>query len=245
VTALPESARSLGRDAPPRLIVITDLTVAPEGELERRVERLLCIACAGTVMVQLRDKDLPVRSRLALGERLAAACRAYGHWFVVNDRVDLAVILGADGVHLGAGSVSPDDARRLLQPGAFVSQACHTAHEAALTDADAALLSPIFAPRKGRGSLGVAGIAAAVSVGSGTRPLVYALGGVDASNAAACVAAGAAGVAVVGAALDGRDPEPLLEALEILLRSEQTSGEGQGRPTRPTHPDAAASSRRR
>jgi len=203
------------RDA--RLIVITDVTVAPEDVLEERVTRLLAMARPGSVVVQLRDRDLPARQRLALGERLVAGCRRYGQWFVVNDRIDLAVVLGADGVHLGEESVSAEDARRLWPPGAWVSRACHEPEGVGAKEGrgvDAWLLSPVAAPRKGRAALGVSGVERARAViermAPEERPRLYALGGVSAEDVATWVAAGADGVAVIGAALDGRDPGALV-----------------------------------
>ena len=200
----------------PRLIIVTDTTVAPEGVIEPRIERALALARPAMVMVQLRDTALSVRRRLALGERLLAICRRHGQLLVVNDRVDLAVLLGADGVHLGEASIASEDARKLLSPGAWISRACHAPSEVAHTDADAALLSPIAAPRKGRAALGLAALSEARARRGSASPLLYALGGIDAESAARCVARGAAGVAVIGAVLDGRDPEPLVRALGIV-----------------------------
>jgi thiamine-phosphate pyrophosphorylase len=200
----------------PRLIVVTDTTVAPLGVLEERVERLLSLARPGTVLVQLRDLELPYDARRSLGERLVALCHRHQAWFSVNDRLDLAVALGADGVHLGERSVSPLDVRGVL-PRAFVSHAAHDVGAVHDSASNAALLSPIFVARKGRPALGVAALRAARTLLDAKRsPMaLYALGGIDASKAAACIDAGASGVAVIGAALDGRDPAPLVHALRI------------------------------
>jgi len=205
----------------PRLIVVTDTTVAPQIEAESRIARVLDAARARTVMVQLRDKELTTRERMALGQRLVAVCRAREQYFVVNDRIDLAVLLGADGVHLGEGGVEPSDARCLLPAGAWISKASHEPESVARSDANVILLSPVMAPRKGRAPLGVEGLRRArqilKSAGDRTTPALYALGGVDAESAAECLAAGTAGVAVVGAVLDGRDVRPLLDVLGILV----------------------------
>jgi thiamine-phosphate pyrophosphorylase len=101
-------------DAPPRLIVITDTTVAPRALLERRTARLLALAPPRTVLVQLRDNALPFRERKAMGQALAEECARRDQWFGVNDRVDLAVLLGAHAIHLGERSLATEDARRLL-----------------------------------------------------------------------------------------------------------------------------------
>jgi thiamine-phosphate pyrophosphorylase len=199
-------------------MVITDTTVAPEGALERRIQDLLARARAGEIIVQLRDRDLPVRVRLRIGERLVRACRAYGHRLIVNDRVDLAVLLGADGVHLPERGIPPERARALLGNNAWISVAAHDACGAPPPGVSAIVLSPIVAERKGRPPLGVAALSAmASSLKRAVDPPValYALGGIDAESAAGCLEHGADGVAVIGAALDGRDVRPLLKALDI------------------------------
>lgn len=203
----------------PRLIVITDTSVAAPRDLIVRIEQLLVAAAPRTVMVQLRDKLLEARERLELGKQLVATCRRLDQSFVVNDRLDMALLLEADGVHLGEGSVTPADARTTLPDRAWISMACHDPDAVSHSDVDAVLLSPIAAPRKGRPALGFEAIRNAHRLlGSGrgdATPALYALGGVDAHNAGLCLSAGAEGVAVIGAALDGRDPLPLLDALGI------------------------------
>jgi thiamine-phosphate pyrophosphorylase len=195
-------------------MAITDTNVVPIGELAARAERLARLSQPGTVVVQLRDLQLPVRSRLALAQRLREITRSAGQMLVVNDRLDLAVLAEADGVHLGEQSVSPADARQIVGEGAWISRACHDPSRAQSLGADAVVLSPILAPRKGRPALGPAGLTQA----RGNDVLLFALGGVDAGGVSACLAAGADGVAAIGAALGTSDPTPLLEALGVLIR---------------------------
>lgn len=208
-----------GREVP-RLIVITDLGVATESELESRIGAVLVAARPRTVMVQLRDNELPAKRRLAWGRRLMDACRRRDHWFVVNDRLDIAAVLGADGVHLGEAGVSAADARTVLAADAWISRACHDPAAVMESGVDAVLLSPVAAARKGRPALGVDALRRAregIEARAAVAPLaLYALGGVDARNAAQCLSAGADGVAVIGAVADGRDVRPLLEAIGIL-----------------------------
>jgi thiamine monophosphate synthase len=128
------------------------------------------------------------------------------------------VLLDADAVHLGEASVDPADAKRLVPPDVWLSRACHDPEDAAEGLADAVIVSPVMESRKGRPPLGPAALTAAKGAlerAGRTATHVYALGGVDASSAPTCVMHGAHGVAVVGAVLDGRDPEPLLLALGI------------------------------
>jgi thiamine-phosphate pyrophosphorylase len=197
------------------LIAISDTTLAPAHLLVRRFEHLAARAAPGSLMVQLRDLQLKDRERLELGRTLRDVTRRHDQALAVNDRADLALLIEADGLHLGEASVAVPEARKLVG-GLFISRARHDPARAGSSGADAELISPIFAERKGRPALGIEAVERARSCAGGAT-LIYALGGVDAQNAARCLAAGADGVAVMGAVLDGRDPDPLLWALGILL----------------------------
>ena len=200
----------------PRLVVISDRRVAGAEQTLERFAELGRLARPGSVVFQLRDLELSTRERLSFGEAMLGHARATGQLLVVNDRIDLALLLGADGVHLGEAGIATDEARSLLGERAFVSRACHDPARVATLDADAVLLSPILEPRKGRAALGLAGVKEArrrmTSLSAGG--LLFALGGVSAGGARDCVAAGADGVAVVGAALRGAGPD-LVRSLQI------------------------------
>lgn len=199
--------------APPLVVQITDLGVVSRDELLRRVAavRSLPPGARGARVVLLRDPALPARALVALARDLRAATRAVGARLWVNDRLDVALLVGADGVHLGGRSVGIEDARRLLGSAVTVSVACHEVREvlaARDAGADACTLSPIFAsPGKGA-PLGLHAVAAArAALGADPRFALLALGGVDRATAAACLAAGADGVATIrgdllGAPLD-------------------------------------------
>lgn len=191
---------------PPRVVQITESSALPEAELFARVAAVGALAPArrGRFAVQLRDPGLSSRALASLGAALRAATRPHGVALVINDRLDLALALGADGVHLGRRSVAIAEARALLGPAAWISVACHDVDDvirAATEGADAATLSPIFAsPGKGT-PLGTTALRAARSA-LGGRPLaLYALGGVDRASAPSCFAAGADGVASIRADL--------------------------------------------
>lgn len=191
----------------PRLMVITDRHLAGDPLLPR-LRRCLERATPGSVVVQLRDRDAPIGWRLALGQVLRGLTRETEQELSVGDRLDLALLLGADALHLPEGGVDTERARSLGK--LWVSRAWHSGTVESAPDAW--VVSPAMAPRKGRPALGVTGLRAACEALQ--RP-VYALGGVEAGNARQCLEAGAHGVAVIGAALDGRDVSPLLDALQI------------------------------
>ena len=199
--------------AVPRLIVFTDTTRAAAASMLERFAALADRAEVGTVLFTLRDYALPVRERCALAERLAELAAHSQQSFGVGERADLAKALGSSAFHLPQSGLSAADARSYLGPRVLLSRGCHDACSAVESELDAVLLSPIFEARKGRPALGVAALQRGRA--AHPEPAWFALGGVGAGNAAACLTAGAAGVAVIGAALEP-DPEPLLDALGIL-----------------------------
>lgn len=212
----------MARVAAPGLVAITDLTRAPAAELLARAAQLAQLAQPGSLAVLLRDHQASPRERLELGRALSAIARAAGQELWVADRLDLALLLEADCLHLGEASVTARDARALLGAERRVSRAWHDVgplSEASLRElvgVDSLLVSPILAPRKGRPALGVAALAAFCrslqAQGQGAQ--VVALGGVNADTAPSCLGAGAAGVAAIGAAWSN-DCAELVRALGI------------------------------
>ena len=196
----------------PRFIAITDTRVAPVSELIARVHSLCAMSRPGSIMIQLRDRDLPVRERLRLGERLASIAREFEQSLCINDRLDLAMLLDAQAVHLGESSVAADDIRQRVGDRFWLTQALHDGSPLQAQRVDAVILSPIAAVRKGAPALGLGAIAKAREVVA--APL-YALGGIDAGNAGDCLAAGATGVAAIGAWLASESIEPLVRVLGI------------------------------
>src|SRR6478752_657653 len=199
------------------LVAITDSSALPIDVMVERLRHLARSAQPQSVALLLRDHQTSGSQRLALGEQLRAIAREQQQQLWVADRADLALLLEADALHLGEASVPARVARALLPAGVRISRAWHTPScatpeaEAELAGVDVLLLSPLLGPRKGRPALGLAALGV---LGSQLRarnqayPQLFALGGVSAENAAACLAAGAAGVAAIGAALSP-DPAPL------------------------------------
>jgi thiamine-phosphate pyrophosphorylase len=185
----------------PPLLVITD-----RGQVRMPLEELAAALFAGGCRwLSLREKDLPPPQRLAMLRRLVALGRNFGATIMVHDDIAAAKEAGAAGVHLPAGA-SPRAARARLGEGALIGQSAHHREEilkAAAEGADYVTLSPIFVTASKPGY----GPALGLSVLRGPWPLpVLALGGVDAGNLASCLAAGAAGAAVMGGAMRAVDP---------------------------------------
>jgi thiamine-phosphate pyrophosphorylase len=213
-TGGPEERRLI---ALPRLVVMTNVTGAGRDVLLRRLGACCAKSTPGTVLVVLRDPELSIRERLSLGRELRRMTRDTGQRLSVRDRLDLAELLEADGVHLAESSIEGGEIRRRVPKPWLLSRAWHSLKDAPPTDVDIVLLSPVCAPRKTRSAIGLAGLGRFAALHPDAR--LCALGGVNALNAASCLSHGAAAVAVMGAVLDVEDCSTLLEALEILRRS--------------------------
>lgn len=167
----------------------------------------------GATVVQWRLKDVPTLEVVERGRATRSLCARCGVTFVVNDDVEAALMLGADGVHLGRNDSGADRAK---EHGLLLGLSAASLEEAdaAAASADYIGAGPVWAtPSKSDadppiGLDGLRAICAAVDA-----PVV-AIGGIDASNAAACIRAGAAGVAVIRAA---RDAAALIRAIDEAL----------------------------
>ncbi len=197
----------------PVVHLVTDRRLA--ADLAARAAAAIAGLPPGAAAIHLREKDLGGRELLALARALAVVCRARGQLLIVNDRLDVALAAGADGVHLPADGVPPAEARRILPPGALVGVSCHSPADVARArdgGASYAFLSPIYDTPSKRSygpPIGLDALRAAVPLG---LPLV-ALGGVTPGRAPELFAAGARGVAAIRAWLDAPDPAAAVRAL--------------------------------
>lgn len=172
-----------------------DLTASVEAALEN-----------GVTAVQLRAKSLNDRDHVALGKRLRSLTRVHRVPLLINDRVDIALATGADGVHLGVNDIAPADVRHLTPPGFIIGYSPDTAGDTAGEDADYLGIGPVYGTVSKLDAGSALGIDAfRHRVAAADLPVVG-IGGITDSNARALIDAGAAGVAVISAIL--RQPDP-------------------------------------
>jgi thiamine-phosphate pyrophosphorylase len=202
----------------PSLLVISDRTQA-----RRPITDIAAAAFAGGCRwFSLREKDLPAAERRALLAKLVALGHRHGALVGVHDDIDAAIATGAGAVHL-PGDGDPGAARVRL-PQALIGVSAHSASEAASlieAGADYVTISPVFPTESKPGYgpvLGIDGLAAACAAAAGP---VIALAGIDAANAASCIKAGAAGVAVMGEIMRAADPEATVRKLVEALVAAQ------------------------
>lgn len=200
-----------------RLYLITDRHQAPGGGLLTTVEEALA---GGVRAVQLREKDIPPRSLLELAHAMRKLTDRYGAKLIINDRADIALAAGADGVHLGEAGIPADAARRLLGNDKLIGVSCHSresALAAAEAGADFITFGPVYpTPSKAAygAPVGLNLLAEAVSLLS--IP-VFALGGIKRENTPDTLAAGAAGIALISAIIAAGNPEEEARAFLSLL----------------------------
>lgn len=223
---------------------ITDRTQFPGTEAERQASLLQTIrqaAAAGVDYIQLREKDLCVRQLESLAREALRIVRAEGpSRLLINHRTDVALAVGADGVHLTGADIPASDARALAatgwRAGRFAAQfivaaSCHSASEVRLAEAhgaDFVVLAPIFEKAAAaRNGIGLEELRRAAhkdrtpdlraEAGDTRRAFpVFALGGVDPQRAPLCAAAGAAGIAGIRIFQQCRDWPALVLSIRSL-----------------------------
>jgi thiamine-phosphate pyrophosphorylase len=196
------------------LVAITD--AAPRGT-DDLVQRALACVRGGATMVQLRLKDADARTQVEVARALVAALPANVP-LIMNDRADLAIAAGAAGVHVGPEDLPSAAVRRIVGPDRIVGVSVGSDAEALqASDADYVGIGPVYATasKDDAGSaIGIEELVRLIAVCA--RPAVG-IGGVDASNAAAVVAAGARGVAVIRALFSASDPEASARSLRSAI----------------------------
>jgi thiamine-phosphate pyrophosphorylase len=194
--------------------------VADRAGMDRALEGALA---GGADLFQLRDKDASDDELLAAAERARERCHAAGALFLLNDRPDLAVTCGADGVHVGQDDMPVARARELVGDAALVGLSTHSMQQAQAgcrSGADYIAVGPVHATptKEGRPAIGVEPLRyAAAHV---DLPW-FAIGGIDAETVADVVRAGARRVVVVRALAEADDPEATARALRASLNGAQ------------------------
>jgi thiamine-phosphate pyrophosphorylase len=215
--AAPELRRRL---ADVRLYLVTDAGATPE-----RTLAVVEAAIAGGVdAVQLRRKGDDGLEQLRLARRCRELTAREGVLLLVNDRIDVAMAAGADGVHLGQGDL-PVAAARRLWPGRIVGRSTHAPAQARVALAEGADhlgVGPVFATptKSGSDPVGIEYVSWAML--NLDRPWV-AIGGIDETNARQVVDAGAHAVAVVRAICEAADPEAAARRLRDAVRTAEVA----------------------
>jgi len=200
------------------LCLVTDRGVVT-GTLEEAVED--CLA-AGLRAVQLREKDLGPQDLLSLASKVRESTSRHGARLFVNDRADVALAAGADGVHQTGTSLPISVLRAISPPGFLIGASVHSVADARAAEpegADFLFFGPIYDTPSKRRYGPPQGLAVLERVASAVRLPVFAIGGVTPARVAELRRAGASGVAAIGAVLGSERPGDVVKAfLDALGR---------------------------
>lgn len=203
-----------------QLAIYMCMPVVPGGQGMDALAIARAAIAGGVSAIQLRDKESPLSDVLCVGRQLRRLCREADVLFFVNDRVDVALLLDADGVHVGQDDLPVHEARRLLGPGKIVG-----ASAGSIEEAERSLV-------QGADYLGVGSIFATTSKPDAGEPVgtdllrqirrrwnvpLVGIGGIKADNAGDVMAAGADGVAVISAIFDAPDPRAAAARLRAAV----------------------------
>ncbi|HSS92570.1 MAG TPA: thiamine phosphate synthase [Candidatus Dormibacteraeota bacterium] len=197
-----------------RLYVIT-----PDRAAEEVVALGRAAVRGGADVLQMRHKTLARGELLELARRLREVTTEAGVLLIVNDHADIALIAGADGVHLGPDDVSVESARAVAPAGFLIGASASSpaaAGAAVRAGADYLGSGPAFATpvKKEKGVIGPAGVAA---VAAAVKVPVFAIGGIEESNVAQLAALGLRRVCVIRAIAEASDPESATRRLRAML----------------------------
>lgn len=179
--------------------LVTDRGLCGARGVEETVRQAIA---AGATVVQLRDPQAKTRALVEQARALAALLRSAGIPFIVNDRVDVALAAAADGVHLGQSDMTVRDARALIGPQPLLGLSITALADLAASDlagVDYLGVGPVFATATKADAAPAMGLDGLSAVRAASVLPIVAIGGIDLGNAAAVIAAGADGVAVVSA----------------------------------------------
>ena len=201
-----------------KLYAITDRSWLKPGEtLTEVVETLLK---AGVTCVQLREKEAEDAFILQEAQELNALCRRYGVPFLVNDRPDLAQIVGADGVHVGREDTGLTEARKQLGVNAVLGGSAHTVEEALLAEkqgADYLGVGAVF-PTSSKSDVGEMSYETLKAICKAVSIPVVAIGGISGENVGKLAGSGICGVAVISAIYAAKDVKAAAADLKTTVK---------------------------
>lgn len=201
------------------LYLVTDRDLCGTRPLE---EVVLLSVRGGAACVQIREKNLSTRAFIEEALRIREILAPFGVPLIINDRVDVALAVRAEGVHVGQDDMPYETARRLMGPGALIGLSVETWEDVERSeglDVDYLGVSPVFETSTKTDTKGSWGIGGIERIRAFSRHPLVAIGGMNPSNAGAAVRAGADAVAVVSAVCAAPDPMQVSRDLSRIIEA--------------------------
>lgn len=199
------------------LYLVTDRTLCGQ----RPVEEVVFMALqGGATCIQLREKDASTRDFVEEAQRIKAVMAPFRASLIINDRIDVALAVGADGVHIGQRDMPCEIARKLMGPRAIIGLSVESwkdVERAVTLDVDYLGVSPVFVTPTKIDTKGHWGLEGLRRIRTATRLPLVAIGGLNASNTADVIQAGADSIAVVSAICAADDPYQAARELSTLI----------------------------
>jgi thiamine-phosphate pyrophosphorylase len=201
------------------LYLVTDRELSLGRNLEWIVEEAVK---GGVTMVQLREKDCSTREFITLAVKLKQTLAKYNVPLIINDRLDVALASNADGLHIGQSDMDYATARRLFGYGKIIGlsvESMKQVYEANETDVDYIGISPVFSTNTKTDTATPFGLKGIKEVMDVSKHPAVAIGGINSTNTAAIMQAGANGIAVVSAICSANDPQEAARELKTKLKN--------------------------
>lgn len=201
------------------LLLVTDRSLVRGRSLQSAIQEAVD---AGVPAIQLRERDLPTRQLLSLARQIHVMTRDRAVPLVINDRVDMAVALDLDGVHLRASSLPVSAARRILGSRRLIGVSAHSVEDVRLAGdegADYVILGPIFETPSKREFGEPLGLAVLADACRHSSVPVLAIGGITRERIASARDAGASGVAMIGGILGREDVGKAAADMQAAVRA--------------------------
>ena len=201
------------------LYLVTDSDLCGQKSLENVIMRAVR---GGVSYVQLREKDISTRQFVEEAQRIKLLLEPYKIPLIINDRVDVALACGADGVHIGQEDMPYATARSIMGKKAIIGlsvEKWEDVEESQKLDVDYIGVSPVFATPTKTNTKGAWGLAGLAKIKAFSRHPIVAIGGINELNAADVVKAGAECLAVVSAICAAKDPEAATCKLKNIIES--------------------------
>jgi thiamine-phosphate pyrophosphorylase len=199
------------------LYLVTDRGLSNGRSLEFIVKEAIK---GGVTIVQLREKDLSSRNFYNVAKSLMAMLKPFNVPLIINDRLDIALAVNADGLHIGQSDLPYAIARKLLGKDKIIGLSVETieqAHKANKLDVDYIGLSPVFSTNTKLDINTPLGLSGIKEIANFTKHKTVAIGGINSSNAANVLTSGADGIAVVSAIVSHNNPREAASNLKSII----------------------------